>query len=209
LRPYTADVAARAYAADGQRDACVNALDTAYTTLPKADNHAPSYTTYDEASNISIPSHPPTPHTHHNPALTHQQHGPPPAATHPVRCRGRSVFRKPSTATDNHPHNPAARPMSPRDASKRRDMAITLVPPLPPAAPHRTSHGANRSSQPAALRHYFLITTGAGVPNRCPNRSALRLKDAVYARPHAAWIPTIPPSQGCVPPGASLSKALF
>jgi hypothetical protein len=47
-------VAARAYAADGQRDACVNALDTAHTVLTTADDHTPSYTMYDEASHISI-----------------------------------------------------------------------------------------------------------------------------------------------------------
>jgi hypothetical protein len=54
LRAYTADVAARAYAADGQRDACMNALDTAHTTLAMVDDQAPSYSTYDEAIHISI-----------------------------------------------------------------------------------------------------------------------------------------------------------
>ncbi|MGH3898495.1 MAG: hypothetical protein ACRDTA_09615, partial [Pseudonocardiaceae bacterium] len=54
LRAYTADVAARAYAADGQRDACVKALDTAHTALTRADDQAPSYSTYDEAVHISI-----------------------------------------------------------------------------------------------------------------------------------------------------------
>ncbi len=54
LRAYTADVAARAYAAEGQRDACVSALDTAHTVLTTADDHAPSYTVYDEAIHISI-----------------------------------------------------------------------------------------------------------------------------------------------------------
>jgi tetratricopeptide (TPR) repeat protein len=55
LRAYTADVAARAYAADGQRDACLNALDTAHTVLTSAHHHAPSYiSTYDEAIYISI-----------------------------------------------------------------------------------------------------------------------------------------------------------
>jgi tetratricopeptide (TPR) repeat protein len=54
LRAYTADVAARAYAADGQRDACVSALDTAHTVLARADDQAPSYSTYDEAVHISI-----------------------------------------------------------------------------------------------------------------------------------------------------------
>jgi tetratricopeptide (TPR) repeat protein len=54
LRALTADVAARAYAADGQRDACVTALDTAHTALMSADDQAPSYTTYDEALHISI-----------------------------------------------------------------------------------------------------------------------------------------------------------
>ncbi|MGH3889343.1 MAG: hypothetical protein ACRDSZ_22755 [Pseudonocardiaceae bacterium] len=54
LRAYTADVAARAYAADGQRDACLTALDTAHTVLTTADDHASSYSTYDEAIHISI-----------------------------------------------------------------------------------------------------------------------------------------------------------
>jgi hypothetical protein len=54
LRAYTADVAARAYAADGKRDACVSALDTAHAALTRADDQAPSYTTYDEAIHISI-----------------------------------------------------------------------------------------------------------------------------------------------------------
>lgn len=54
LRAYTAGVAARAYAADGQRDACVKALDAAHTTLTRADDQAPSYSTYDEAIHISI-----------------------------------------------------------------------------------------------------------------------------------------------------------
>jgi tetratricopeptide (TPR) repeat protein len=50
LRAYTADVAARAYTADGQRDACVSA----HTVLTTANDHAPSYSTYDEAIHISI-----------------------------------------------------------------------------------------------------------------------------------------------------------
>ncbi|MGH3899666.1 MAG: hypothetical protein ACRDTA_15770, partial [Pseudonocardiaceae bacterium] len=54
LRAYTADVAARAYAADGQRDACLTTLDTAHTVLTTADDQAPSYSTYDEAVHISI-----------------------------------------------------------------------------------------------------------------------------------------------------------
>ncbi|MGH3853601.1 MAG: hypothetical protein ACRDR6_08895 [Pseudonocardiaceae bacterium] len=54
LRAYTADVAARAYAADGQRDACVAALDTAHTLLTKADYQAPSHATYNETAYISI-----------------------------------------------------------------------------------------------------------------------------------------------------------
>ena len=54
LRAYAADVAARAYAAAGQRDACLHALDTAHTVLTTADGHAPSYSTYDEAIHISI-----------------------------------------------------------------------------------------------------------------------------------------------------------
>ncbi len=54
LRAYTADVTARAYAADGQRDACVAALDTAHSLLTKADDQAPSYSTYSEAGYISI-----------------------------------------------------------------------------------------------------------------------------------------------------------
>ncbi|MGH3873976.1 MAG: hypothetical protein ACRDSR_21150 [Pseudonocardiaceae bacterium] len=54
LRAYTADVAARAYAADGQRDACMTALDTAHTVLTTADDQAPSYSRYDEATHIAI-----------------------------------------------------------------------------------------------------------------------------------------------------------
>jgi hypothetical protein len=54
LRAYTADVAARAYAADGQRDACLTALDTAHSALTRADDNVPSYTTYNEADCISI-----------------------------------------------------------------------------------------------------------------------------------------------------------
>lgn len=53
LRAYTAEVTARAYAADGQRDACLTALDTAHTVLTTADDRAPSYTLYDEATHIS------------------------------------------------------------------------------------------------------------------------------------------------------------
>ena len=54
LRAYTADVAARAYAANGQRDACVEALDTAHAALTKVDHQTQSYTTYDQAIHISI-----------------------------------------------------------------------------------------------------------------------------------------------------------
>jgi hypothetical protein len=54
LRAYAADVAARAYAAAGQRDACMTALDTAHSLLTMADDRAPSYSTYDEAIHISI-----------------------------------------------------------------------------------------------------------------------------------------------------------
>jgi hypothetical protein len=54
LRAYTADVAARAYAADGQRDACLTALDTAHTTLTAASDQIPSLlSTYDEAIHIA------------------------------------------------------------------------------------------------------------------------------------------------------------
>ncbi|MGH3939341.1 MAG: hypothetical protein ACRDTG_12035 [Pseudonocardiaceae bacterium] len=40
LRAYTFDVAARAYAADGQRDACLSALDAAHAALPAAGEHS-------------------------------------------------------------------------------------------------------------------------------------------------------------------------
>lgn len=53
LRAYTADVAARAYAADGQRDACFTALDTAHTALAAAGDQDPSYSVYDEAVNLA------------------------------------------------------------------------------------------------------------------------------------------------------------
>ncbi|MGH3798945.1 MAG: hypothetical protein ACRDTD_02215 [Pseudonocardiaceae bacterium] len=56
LRAYTFDVAARAYAADGQRDACLTALDAAHAALPAAgDDPAGSVSlVYDEATNISV-----------------------------------------------------------------------------------------------------------------------------------------------------------
>jgi hypothetical protein len=55
LRAFAADMAARAYAADGQRDACLTALDTAHTTLTAADDHAPSIVSpYDEVLHISF-----------------------------------------------------------------------------------------------------------------------------------------------------------
>jgi hypothetical protein len=54
LRALTADMVAHAYAADGQRDACFTALDTAHTALTTADDQTPNYTTYDEAIHISI-----------------------------------------------------------------------------------------------------------------------------------------------------------
>jgi hypothetical protein len=55
LRVFTADVAARAYAADGQRDACLTALDTAHTVLTMADDHTSSLCpNYDEALHISF-----------------------------------------------------------------------------------------------------------------------------------------------------------
>ncbi|MGH3913477.1 MAG: hypothetical protein ACRDTC_08710 [Pseudonocardiaceae bacterium] len=55
LRAYTADVAARAYAADGQHEACLSALDTAHSALPAAGDQTPSYAYfYDEALHISI-----------------------------------------------------------------------------------------------------------------------------------------------------------
>ncbi len=55
LRAYTADVAARAYATDGQRDTCLTALDTAHTALTAADDQGPSYLQfYNEAQQVSI-----------------------------------------------------------------------------------------------------------------------------------------------------------
>lgn len=55
LRVYAAAVAARAYAADRQRDPCLTALDTAHIALTSADDHTPSYTHfYDEALHISF-----------------------------------------------------------------------------------------------------------------------------------------------------------
>jgi hypothetical protein len=54
VRAYTAATAARAYAADGQRDACLTALDTAHAVLTMVDDQAPSYSTYGEAGHISI-----------------------------------------------------------------------------------------------------------------------------------------------------------
>lgn len=55
LRAYAADVAGRAYAADGQRDACLTALDAAHRALPPAGDQTPSHAyCYDEALHISI-----------------------------------------------------------------------------------------------------------------------------------------------------------
>ncbi|MGH3996720.1 MAG: hypothetical protein ACRDTJ_04575, partial [Pseudonocardiaceae bacterium] len=54
VRAYTADRAAVAYATDGQRDACLAALDTAHTVLMTVDDQAPSYSALDEAIHISI-----------------------------------------------------------------------------------------------------------------------------------------------------------
>jgi tetratricopeptide (TPR) repeat protein len=57
LRALSADVAARAYAADGQRDICLTALDTAHTALAAAGDQTPRYVQfydYDEALHISI-----------------------------------------------------------------------------------------------------------------------------------------------------------
>jgi hypothetical protein len=42
------------------------------------------------------------------------------------------------------------------------------------------------------------------VPNGRPNCLVFRLRDAVYAAPYAAWIPTMPPSQGVVLPNTPL-----
>ena len=54
LRAYAADVAGRAYAADGQRDACLTALDTAHRALPPAGDQTPSHAYfYDEALHTS------------------------------------------------------------------------------------------------------------------------------------------------------------
>ncbi|MGH3797822.1 MAG: hypothetical protein ACRDSP_23365 [Pseudonocardiaceae bacterium] len=55
LRAYTFDVAARAYAADGQRNACLTALDAAHTVLTSASGQAPgSVYFYDEALHTSV-----------------------------------------------------------------------------------------------------------------------------------------------------------
>ncbi|MGQ0777270.1 MAG: hypothetical protein ACT4NY_23125, partial [Pseudonocardiales bacterium] len=58
LRAYTADVAARAHAAAGQRDACLAALDAAHTALTAAPAHKTPHPVhlynYDEAIHTSI-----------------------------------------------------------------------------------------------------------------------------------------------------------
>jgi tetratricopeptide (TPR) repeat protein len=58
LRAFTADMAARAYAADGQRDRCLTALDTAHTALTAAGDYSPDsfLDHYDEALHISFRS---------------------------------------------------------------------------------------------------------------------------------------------------------
>ncbi len=54
LQAYTADVSARAYAADGQQHACMTALDTAHTALTAADDQSPTYLQfYDEALHVA------------------------------------------------------------------------------------------------------------------------------------------------------------
>lgn len=54
LRAYAFNVTARAYAADGQRDACLSALDAAHAALPAPGADAPSQVYfYDEALHIS------------------------------------------------------------------------------------------------------------------------------------------------------------
>ncbi|MGQ0776507.1 MAG: hypothetical protein ACT4NY_19125 [Pseudonocardiales bacterium] len=58
LRAYTADVTARAHAADGQRDACLTALDAAHTALTAAPTQITPHPThlyrYDEAIHTGI-----------------------------------------------------------------------------------------------------------------------------------------------------------
>lgn len=58
LRAFAADVAARAYAADGQRDACLTALDTAHSVLTAAGDRIPGlyapFNDYDEALHIAF-----------------------------------------------------------------------------------------------------------------------------------------------------------
>lgn len=59
LRANTADMAAQAYAADGQRDPCLAALDAAHTALAAAGEKTPHpvrYYNYDEAIHISTRS---------------------------------------------------------------------------------------------------------------------------------------------------------
>ncbi|MGH3697457.1 MAG: hypothetical protein ACRDRX_26325 [Pseudonocardiaceae bacterium] len=54
LRAVTADMAARAYAADGQQEACLRALDTARTVLPAGDRSPSHAHFYDEALHLSF-----------------------------------------------------------------------------------------------------------------------------------------------------------
>lgn len=57
VRAYTADVTARACAADGQRTACLTALDAAHTALTKVGDQQPGYIRfYDEGLHISVHS---------------------------------------------------------------------------------------------------------------------------------------------------------
>jgi tetratricopeptide (TPR) repeat protein len=55
LQAMIADAAARAYAGEGQRDACLTALDTSHAALTAATDHNPSHTPhYNEAFHISF-----------------------------------------------------------------------------------------------------------------------------------------------------------
>lgn len=94
----------------------------------------------------------------------------------------------------------------PRDPSGRHRWCGDAATDCPPAVLTPSWPWCEQTVTTGAFRHYFLMIAGAAVPNGCPNCSVLRLRDVVYASPYAAWIPTMPPSQGVVLPNTPLSR---
>jgi hypothetical protein len=94
----------------------------------------------------------------------------------------------------------------PRDPSGRHRWCGDAATDCPPAVLTPSWPWCEQTVTTGAFRHYFLMIAGAAVPNGCPNCSVLRLRDVVYASPYAAWIPTMPPSQGVVLPNSTFDS---